>query len=75
MVHVTHAAHPAIVKRLKRAEGHLRNVIGIRRAWWVIGLCAAMMLLEILGGLMFGSIALVADGLDMSTDVSTALRG
>lgn len=24
-----HRTHPAIVKRLKRAEGHLRNVIGM----------------------------------------------
>ena len=24
-----HATHPAIVKRLKRAEGHLRSVIGM----------------------------------------------
>ena len=29
MVHVTHKTHPDIVKRLKRAEGHLRNVIGM----------------------------------------------
>jgi DNA-binding FrmR family transcriptional regulator len=25
----THASHPAIVSRLKRAEGHLRRVIGM----------------------------------------------
>jgi uncharacterized protein len=29
MVHVIHKTHPEIVKRLKRAEGHLRNVIGM----------------------------------------------
>jgi DNA-binding FrmR family transcriptional regulator len=29
MVHVAHKTHPDIVKRLKRAEGHLRNVIGM----------------------------------------------
>jgi DNA-binding FrmR family transcriptional regulator len=29
MVHVVHRTHPAIVKRLKRAEGHLRNVIAM----------------------------------------------
>jgi DNA-binding FrmR family transcriptional regulator len=29
MVHVVHETHPDIVKRLKRAEGHLRNVIGM----------------------------------------------
>ncbi len=26
---MTHASHPDIVKRLKRAEGHLRSVIGM----------------------------------------------
>lgn len=29
MAHVVHTTHPEIVKRLKRAEGHLRNVIGM----------------------------------------------
>jgi DNA-binding FrmR family transcriptional regulator len=29
MAHVVHETHPNIVKRLKRAEGHLRNVIGM----------------------------------------------
>jgi len=29
MAHVVHETHPQIVKRLKRAEGHLRNVIGM----------------------------------------------
>jgi cation diffusion facilitator family transporter len=44
--------------------GHARNE---RRTWIVIVLCGAMMVIEIVGGLMFGSIALVADGLHMST--------
>ncbi len=44
--------------------GHARNE---RRAWAVIGLCSAMMVLEICGGIAFGSLALVADGLHMST--------
>ncbi len=44
--------------------GHARNE---RRAWAVIGLCSAMMVLEIGGGIAFGSLALVADGLHMST--------
>ena len=29
MVHVVHESHPEIVKRLKRAEGHLRKVIAM----------------------------------------------
>lgn len=45
-------------------EGHDKNE---RKTWAVIGLCGAMMIAEIVGGLLFGSIALVADGLHMST--------
>ncbi len=44
-----------------------------RRTWWVIALCGAMMVLEIVGGLLFGSIALVADGLHMSTHAGALL--
>jgi cation diffusion facilitator family transporter len=51
-------------------EGHERNE---RRTWMVIGLCSVMMVVEIIGGLLFGSIALVADGLHMSTHASALL--
>ena len=44
-----------------------------RRTWMVIGLCTVMMIAEIIGGLLFGSIALVADGLHMSTHASALL--
>ncbi len=44
-----------------------------RRSRAVIWLCAAMMVLEIGGGLVFGSIALVADGLHMSTHAGALL--
>jgi cation diffusion facilitator family transporter len=44
-----------------------------RRMWAVIGLCGAMMITEIVGGLLFGSIALVADGLHMSTHAGALL--
>ena len=44
-----------------------------RRTWAVIWLCAAMMAAEIVGGLLFGSIALVADGLHMSTHAGALL--
>ena len=44
-----------------------------RRTWMVIGLCSLMMVAEIVGGLLFGSIALVADGLHMSTHASALL--
>jgi cation diffusion facilitator family transporter len=51
-------------------EGHDKNE---RRTWAVIVLCAVMMVAEIVGGLLFGSIALVADGLHMSTHASALL--
>jgi cation diffusion facilitator family transporter len=51
-------------------EGHERNE---RRTWTVIALCSFMMVAEIAGGLLFGSIALVADGLHMSTHASALL--
>ena len=44
-----------------------------RRTWGVIWLCTAMMALEIVGGMLFGSIALVADGLHMSTHAGALL--
>ena len=50
--------------------GHARNE---RRTWMVIALCSLMMVAEIVGGLLFGSIALVADGLHMSTHASALL--
>ena len=44
-----------------------------RKTWAVIGLCGAMMIAEIIGGLLFGSIALVADGMHMSTHAGALL--
>lgn len=38
-----------------------------RRTWLVVGLTAAMMAVEIAGGTIFGSMALLADGWHMST--------
>ncbi len=51
-------------------ESHETNE---RRTWIVIALCTFMMAAEIIGGLIFGSIALVADGLHMSTHASALL--
>jgi cation diffusion facilitator family transporter len=51
-------------------EGHERSE---RRTWAVIWLCGAMMLAEIVGGSLFGSIALIADGLHMSTHAGALL--
>jgi len=50
--------------------GHERSE---RRMWVVIWLCGAMMITEIVGGVLFGSIALVADGLHMSTHAGALL--
>src|ERR1700680_4714496 len=51
-------------------EGHETNE---RRTWLVIALCSLMMVVEIVGGWLFGSISLVADGLHMSTHASALL--
>ena len=44
-----------------------------RRTWAVIVLCTVMMVAEIAGGALFGSIALIADGLHMSTHAGALL--
>jgi cation diffusion facilitator family transporter len=51
-------------------EGHQKNE---RKTWAVIWLCGAMMIAEIIGGMLFGSIALIADGLHMSTHAGALL--
>jgi cation diffusion facilitator family transporter len=59
--------------------GHSHDFLGEqhhsaeRRTWAVIWLCGAMMALEIGGGWAFGSIALIADGLHMSTHAGALL--
>ncbi|RTL75139.1 MAG: cation transporter [Bradyrhizobiaceae bacterium] len=44
-----------------------------RRTWAIIALCTAMMIAEIVGGALFGSLALIADGLHMSTHAGALL--
>ena len=51
-------------------KAHARNE---RKTWIVIAICAAMMAAEIVGGLWFGSVALIADGLHMSTHAGALL--
>src|SRR3954464_918389 len=51
-------------------SAHERNE---RRTWIVIAICAVMMVAEVAGGLWFGSVALVADGLHMSTHAGALL--
>jgi cation diffusion facilitator family transporter len=50
--------------------GHEKNE---RKTWAVIALCTALMVLEIGGGSLYGSLALVADGLHMSTHAAALL--
>ncbi|QQB37334.1 CDF family Co(II)/Ni(II) efflux transporter DmeF [Achromobacter deleyi] len=49
---------------------HRRNE---RRVWWVIALTAGMMVVEIIAGNLYGSMALVADGWHMSTHAGAML--
>src|SRR5713226_3867654 len=51
-------------------EAHERNE---RKMWIVIAICTAMMAAEIVGGVWFGSVALIADGLHMSTHAGALL--
>jgi cation diffusion facilitator family transporter len=51
-------------------EAHEANE---RKTWMVIAICTAMMVAEILGGWWFGSVALIADGLHMSTHAGALL--
>lgn len=51
-------------------DAHEKNE---RKTWAVIAICAAMMAAEIVGGLWFGSVALIADGLHMSTHAGALL--
>src|ERR1700688_3043298 len=50
--------------------GHEQNE---RKTWAVIVLCSIMMIVEIVGGSLVGSLALVADGLHMSTHAGAML--
>ena len=66
-------------KSLDFAAGHSHVFLGAghekneRKTWAVIALCSIMMVVEIVGGGLFGSLAVVADGLHMSTHASAML--
>ena len=66
----TEGAYTSFHSHVFLGEGHEKSE---RRTWAVIWLCAAMMAAEIVGGWLFGSIALIADGLHMSTHASALL--
>ena len=63
-------AEPLTHSHVFLGEGHGKSE---RKTWAVIWLCGAMMLLEIVGGSIFGSIALVADGMHMSPHAGALL--
>ena len=63
---ITFASHNHVFLGQEHAENE-------RKTWSVVALCAAMMTAEIVGGWLFGSIALVADGLHMSTHAGALL--
>jgi cation diffusion facilitator family transporter len=50
-----------------------RHEANERKTWAVIILCGVMMLIEIVGGALFNSLALIADGLHMSTHAGAML--
>ena len=64
------APYPTFHSHVFLGQGHEKSE---RRTWLVIWLCTAMMIAETVGGFMFGSIALVADGLHMSTHAGALL--
>src|SRR6202041_1262832 len=63
-------SEPASHQHVFLGKGHDQSE---RKTWTVIWLCGAMMCAEIVGGIWFGSIALVADGLHMSTHAGALL--
>jgi cation diffusion facilitator family transporter len=66
----THSIEDFRHAHLFLGEAHERNE---RKMWAVIAICAVMMIAEIAGGLWFGSVALIADGLHMSTHAGALL--
>lgn len=60
----THSIDPWQHSHVFLGAGHDRNE---RRTWFVVALTVVMMVAEIVGGTVFGSMAVVADGWHMST--------
>lgn len=60
----SHSVDPWTHEHVFLGEKHDRHE---RRTWFVVALTAAMMVAEIVGGTLLGSMALVADGWHMST--------
>src|SRR6516225_4626774 len=67
-----HSLDPWRHEHVFLGQDHARNE---RRSWAVVALCGAMMVAEIVGGLLWGSMALIADGLHMSTHAGALVIG
>lgn len=70
MSEISGAAASALHSHVFLSRDHQKSE---RKTWAVIWLCSAMMVAEIIGGWLFGSIALIADGLHMSTHAGALL--
>lgn len=70
--HSDHHAHRLTARHdhVFLGDNHRRNE---RRTWIVIAITAAMMVIEIIAGNIYGSMALVADGWHMSTHAAAML--
>lgn len=62
----SHAGPPGVAR--PRAAGRLRRDVERRRLSWVLGITAGFMLVEVVGGVLAGSLALLADAGHMLTD-------
>lgn len=75
--HDTHNTHAINDKSDTHEHGHVflgqNHQRNEQRVWWVIVLTAVMMLVEIVAGNLYGSMALVADGWHMSTHAGAML--
>src|ERR1700678_3032688 len=70
MTDINSGAAAAFHSHVFLGEGHEKSE---RKTWAVIWLCGVMMVAEIVGGWLFGSSALIADGLHMSTHAGALL--
>src|SRR5207248_673372 len=70
MTEHAHSTDPYRHEHVFLGKHHARNE---RKTWSVIVLCSVMMVAEIGGGILFGSMALIADGLHMSTHAGALL--
>lgn len=70
-----HQAHDAVLDALSHDHVFLgaNHTANERRTWAVILLCAAMMIVEVVGGVVFHSMALLADGIHMATHAGAML--